>query len=78
MSTYDSKNSSPGSAEQNKNENAEEPSGYRGSNPSTAGPGPTHVTSNTPEGKEGEINPSAPEASNTTPLPVPEDQAEIK
>lgn len=44
-----------------------EPSGYRGDNPSTAGPGQTGVRSETPENKEGHINPSAPEDSNTTP-----------
>lgn len=42
-------------------------SGPRGDNPSTAGPGPTAVTSNTPENKSGQLNPSAPEDSNTTP-----------
>lgn len=67
MSTYDDKNSSPGSAEENKNGNAEEPSGYKGGNPSTAGPGGTQVTSNTPEGAKGHLNPSAPEDSNVTP-----------
>ncbi len=44
-----------------------EPSGYNGGNPSTAGPGSTKVESNTPENKDGRINPSAPEDSNTTP-----------
>ncbi len=44
-----------------------EPSGYNGGNPSTAGPGPTKVESNTPENEDGHINPSAPEDSNTTP-----------
>ncbi len=47
--------------------NATEPSGYKGENPATAGPGPTKVTSNTPENAVGELNPSAPEDSNTTP-----------
>ena len=46
---------------------ATEASGSKGDNPSTAGPGPTGVRSNTPENKEGQINPSAPEDSNTTP-----------
>ncbi len=45
----------------------EEPSGYRGGNPGTAGPGPTHVESDTPENRLGHLNPSAPEDSNTTP-----------
>ena len=44
-----------------------EPSGYRGDNPSTAGPGQTDVNSNTPESKLGHLNPSAPEDSNVTP-----------
>ncbi len=46
---------------------AVEPSGYRGSNPSTAGPGPTGIESNTPENALGRINPSSPEDSNATP-----------
>lgn len=45
----------------------EEPSGYRGDNPSSAGPGQTAVRSETPENKDGRLNPSAPEDSNTTP-----------
>jgi hypothetical protein len=46
---------------------ATEPSGPKGDNPSTAGPGPTKVQSNTPEYRLGRINPSAPEDANTTP-----------
>ncbi|WP_433967745.1 hypothetical protein [Tunturiibacter gelidiferens] len=46
---------------------AVEPSGPKGDNPSTAGPGPTEVSSNTPENSQGHINPSAPEDANTTP-----------
>ena len=46
---------------------AVEPSGPKGDNPSTAGPGETRVDSNTPENKQGHINPSAPEDANTTP-----------
>jgi hypothetical protein len=46
---------------------AVEPSGPKGDNPSTAGPGPTTVNSNTPENNQGHINPSAPEDANTTP-----------
>jgi hypothetical protein len=44
-----------------------EPSGPRGDNPATAGPGPTAVQSKTPENKLGHINPSAPEDANITP-----------
>jgi hypothetical protein len=51
--------------------NAVEPSGPRGDNPATAGPGPTAVRSNTPENAAGHINPS-PEDSNATPGTSPE------
>jgi hypothetical protein len=44
-----------------------EPSGPKGDNPATAGPGPTKVQSSTPENRLGRINPSAPEDANTTP-----------
>jgi len=46
---------------------AVEPSGPKGDNPGTAGPGPTKVQSRTPENNRGHINPSAPEDANTTP-----------
>jgi hypothetical protein len=46
---------------------AVEPSGPKGDNPATAGPGPTKIQSNTPENRLGHINPSAPEDANTTP-----------
>jgi hypothetical protein len=48
-------------------EHATEPSGPKGDNPSTAGPGPTNVKSNTLENRLGHINPSSPEDANTTP-----------
>jgi hypothetical protein len=44
-----------------------EPSGPKGDDPSTAGPGPTEVKSKTPENRLGHINPSAPEDANVTP-----------
>lgn len=44
-----------------------EPSGYRGNDPSTAGPGPTHVESATPDNKQQKLNPSAPAETGTTP-----------
>lgn len=47
-------------------EAAIQPSGPRGDNPSTAGPGQTSIRSNTPENAEGHINPS-PEDTNATP-----------
>jgi hypothetical protein len=46
---------------------AVQPSGPKGDNPATAGPGPTKVQSKTPENRLGRINPSAPEDVNTTP-----------
>jgi hypothetical protein len=46
---------------------AVQPSGPKGDNPATAGPGPTNVKSSTPENRLGHINPSAPEDANTTP-----------
>ena len=46
---------------------AVEPSGPKGDNPATAGPGPTKVQSSTPENRLGHINPSAPEDANVTP-----------
>jgi hypothetical protein len=48
-------------------QHAVEPSGPKGDNPATAGPGPTKVQSSTPENRLGRINPSAPEDANTTP-----------
>lgn len=48
-----------------------EPSGPRGDNPATAGPGPTKVRSNTPENSKNKINPS-PEDANATPGTAPE------
>lgn len=59
----------PGETRQgsSKGAGATEPSGPRSDNPATAGPGPTGVHSPTPENKQGHINPSAPEDSNTTP-----------
>ncbi|MEO8736173.1 MAG: hypothetical protein ABI380_06500 [Edaphobacter sp.] len=46
---------------------AVQPSGTRGDNPSTAGPGQTGVRSGTPENASGHLNPSAPEDVNITP-----------
>lgn len=44
-----------------------QPSGPKGDNPATAGPGQIGVRSNTPENRLGHLNPSAPEDANTTP-----------
>lgn len=46
---------------------AVEPSGPKGDNPATAGPGETRVQSNTPENKAGHLNPSAPGETSITP-----------
>ena len=43
------------------------PSGPTGDNPATAGPGARHLSSRTPENVDGEINPSAPGETGTTP-----------
>lgn len=48
-------------------ETAVEPSGVRGDNPATAGPGPTEVRSDTPENASGRRDPSSAEDVNTTP-----------
>ncbi len=50
---------------------AEEPSGYRGDNWSTAGPGGTSIRSSTPENAAGHINPSAPGDTGVTPNTTP-------
>jgi hypothetical protein len=46
---------------------APQPSGPKGDNPATAGPGATGVKSSTPENALGHLNPSSPEDGNTTP-----------
>ena len=43
------------------------PSGPKGDNPGTAGPGKSDVQSQTPENANGHINPSSPEDANITP-----------
>jgi hypothetical protein len=60
-------NDAPTPHQPSANSVAAEPSGPRGDNPATAGPGKTEVKSSTPENAEGHINPSAPEDANTTP-----------
>jgi hypothetical protein len=44
-----------------------QPSGPRGDNPATAGPGETKVRSSTAENADRQINPSAPAETGTTP-----------
>lgn len=57
----------PGPAGPDTQKPAAEPSGYKGDNPSTAGPARTEVVSQTPENALGHLNPSAPEDANVTP-----------
>jgi hypothetical protein len=52
------------------------PSGYLGDNPSTAGPGQTGIRSATPENSSGQINPSAPGDTGTTPNTTPRENQE--
>ena len=61
--TSDSKGTMPG----DRGDAKAEPSGYTGQNPSTGGSGSTEVHSNTPENAAGQIDPSAPGATGTTP-----------
>jgi len=49
-----------------------QPSGPRGDNPATAGPGETKVNSGTAENREGKLNPSAPGETGTTTKDRPE------
>lgn len=68
MSTEDQKVQQPASQiPPTGDQAAVQPSGPKRDNPSTAGPGPTTVRSNTPENRLGHINPSAPEDANITP-----------
>lgn len=60
-------NDAPSSMPETKPESKAEPSGYRGGNPSTAGPGQTHVNANVPESANQQLNPSAPGNTGTTP-----------
>jgi hypothetical protein len=66
MSTAEKTNEVP-AGQPAKHNVGETPSGPKGDNPATAGPGKSDVNSNTPENAAGHINPSAPEDSNTTP-----------
>ena len=69
MSTYETEANKPAphSNTEPQRQAAAEPSGAKGDNPATAGPGHTGVQSNTSENKQGHLNPSAPEDANVTP-----------
>ncbi len=53
--------------EPSKEQTGATPSGAKGGNPGTAGPGKADVKSHTPENATGHLNPSAPEDANVTP-----------
>ncbi len=57
----------PKGRERAEDREGEEPSGYRGENPSNSGLGNTSVSSGTPENANGRLNPSAPGDTGTTP-----------
>jgi hypothetical protein len=65
--TNDGTNDAKGTMPGDRGDAKAQPSGYRGENPATAGHGETEVTSNTPEKAEGQLNPSAPGNTGTTP-----------
>ncbi len=62
QTTEKARNAAPGSPKQ-----GAEPSGYKGDNPATAGSGPTAIHSNTPENRDGKLDPSAPGNAGITP-----------
>lgn len=60
-------NDAPGTLTGDRGDAKAQPSGYRGNNPATAGPGETHVESTTPDNAQGRLDPSAPGETGTTP-----------
>ena len=60
-------NNARGTMEGDRGDAKAQPSGPSGDNPATAGPGETQVSSGTPENADGQINPSAPGETGTTP-----------
>lgn len=66
-SSEDNPQSNHPTGQPNAKESGATPSGAKGDNPSTAGPGKSDVISKTPENALGHLNPSAPEDSNVTP-----------
>ncbi len=65
--SHDPSHDATGSLSGDRGDAKAQPSGYRGDNPATAGPGETKVKSDTPEKAEGQLNPSAPGNTGTTP-----------
>ena len=60
-------NDAPGKLTGDRGDAKAEPSGYRGNNSGTSGSGETHVSSATPENEIGQLNPSSPGDTGTTP-----------
>ena len=60
-------NDAPGKLTGDRGDAKAEPSGYRGNNPSTAGSGNTQAHTATPDNSIGQLNPSAPGDTGTTP-----------
>jgi hypothetical protein len=63
----DETNDAKGAMEGDRGDAKAQPSGPRGDNPATAGSGERKVSSHTAEKADGEINPSAPAETGTTP-----------
>ena len=63
----DESNDARGTMEGDRGDSKAQPSGPRGDNPATAGPGETQVGSATSENADSQINPSAPGETGTTP-----------
>lgn len=63
----DELNDARGTMEGDRGDAKAQPSGPRGDNPATAGPGQTQVSSETSENADNQINPSAPGETGTTP-----------
>ncbi len=63
----DQDNSKKNTQQQDQKSHADQPSGYSGESPATAGKGKTTLQSNTPENRSGQINPSSPTQSTEGP-----------
>ena len=60
-------NDAPGKLTGDRGDAKADASGYRGNNPDPSGTGETHVSSATPENAVGQLNPSSPGDTGTTP-----------
>ena len=68
----DTTDDAPGKLTGDRGDAKAQASGYRGNNPGTAGSGETHVSTATPENAIGQLNPSSPADTGTTPGSNPE------